>query len=46
MTSYERSAIIGYYRNGMAYELIAYIMGISESYARQIVMDYLKQQKQ
>jgi DNA-directed RNA polymerase specialized sigma subunit len=41
MTIYEKSAIIGYYRNGMANELIAYIMGITESYVRQIVSEYL-----
>lgn len=45
MSLYEKSAIIGYYRNGMAYELIAYLMGISESYARQIVREYLNKQK-
>jgi DNA-directed RNA polymerase specialized sigma subunit len=45
MDVYERSAIIGYYRNGMANELIAHIMGISESYVKQIINDYLKNQK-
>lgn len=42
MTFYEKSAIIGYYRNGMALKLIGYIMGISVKYAECIVNEYLK----
>lgn len=45
MSPEEKSAVIGYYRNGMSYEIIAYIMGISESYARLIVENYLKDKK-
>jgi len=45
MTIYEKSAIIGYYRNGMPFELIGYIMGITESYARSIVNEYLRKIK-
>jgi DNA-directed RNA polymerase specialized sigma subunit len=45
MTQFEKSALIGYWRNGMTFEMIAAIMGISEHYARQIVNDYLKTKK-
>jgi DNA-directed RNA polymerase specialized sigma subunit len=42
MTQEEKSAIIGYYRSGATYEQIGMIMGISESYAKMLVADYLK----
>jgi len=42
MTLYEKSAIIGYHRNGMETDLIAYLMGISESYVRSIIREYFK----
>jgi len=42
MTVFEKAAIIGYYRQGMEWSMIACIMGISESYASQIVQEYLK----
>lgn len=41
MTTFEKSAIIGYYRMGMSYRDMGLVMGISESYARLIVKEYL-----
>jgi len=45
MESNEKSAIIGYYRNGMSFQLIGIVMGISERYAELIVKEYLKKKK-
>lgn len=45
MTSYEKSAIIGYYRSGATYQDIGFIMGISAGYVYQIVKEYLKKKK-
>ncbi len=45
MSSLEKSAIIGYYRNGMPFEVIAAIMGISEKYVTQIIDNYIKKKK-
>lgn len=42
MTTFEKSAIIGYWRSGAGYYLIGIIMGISPAYAEQIVKEYLK----
>lgn len=45
MTTFEVSAIIGYYRSGATYQEIGFIMGISTTYAEQIVKEYLKTKK-
>ncbi len=42
MTSYERSAIIGYWRSGSTYQEIATITGIPWYQIRIIVEEYLK----
>jgi len=42
MTRHEKSAIIGYYRQGATYQDIGWIMGIPAKYAKQIVEEYLK----
>lgn len=41
MDKFEKAAIIGYYRNGVSYEMIGFLIGISESYVQQIVRAYL-----
>lgn len=43
MTTEEKSAIIGYYRNGMTDEQIACFWGISPQYVRMIIDSYLKE---
>ena len=45
MTTYEKSAVIGYWRQGATYELIGVIMGVSESYVKNIIDEYLKGNK-
>jgi DNA-directed RNA polymerase specialized sigma subunit len=45
MTQEEKSAIIGYYRNGASFDLIGSIMGISSIYAETIVKEYLNKKK-
>lgn len=45
MNDFEKSAIVGYYRNGMEINLIAAIMGIPVSYAEMIINEYLKPKK-
>jgi DNA-directed RNA polymerase specialized sigma subunit len=45
MTDNEKAAIIGYWRNGATWHEIGLIMGISESYAKLIVKEYLKNKK-
>jgi DNA-directed RNA polymerase specialized sigma subunit len=45
MTKFEISAIIGYYRSGATFQEIGFILGISATYAEQIVIEYLKKKK-
>ena len=42
MTEYEKSALIGHWRNGASIEMIALIMEISEAQVEKIISDYLK----
>ncbi len=41
MNSFEKSALIGYYRSGATLKEIGFIMGISASYVEMIVKEYL-----
>ena len=45
MTLFEKSAIVGYYRSGATFQQIGWLMGISETYARKIVEEYLKRNR-
>ncbi len=45
MTSYERSAIVGYHLSGATYQEIAIITGIPWYQIRIIVEEYLKKKK-
>lgn len=46
MTDYEKSTIIGLYRQGNSYQLIGWIMGISENYVGIIIKEYFNNKKQ
>lgn len=45
LTTYEKSALLGYFRNGMTYQEIALLMGISVEYVQMILTNYFENKK-
>lgn len=46
MDKFEKSVIVGHYRNGVPFATIASIFGISTSYVEQIIKEYLQDKKE
>lgn len=45
MSQFEKSAIIGLFRMGNSFQMIGWLMGISEEYVKIIVGEYFKNKK-